>query len=425
MKIEVYTAGKKTEQIKDIPASVVLITRDDIEKYGYTTLTEALENAPGLYNLYSYAGVSGNFGVRGFWNPNSQNSNISILINGVSQIYDNDRTHPLDKINVPVEAIDRIEIIRGPMAVLYGNGASFGVINIITNEVFDDKQLSLASISYGSLDTRKATFRLAGKENDLKFINAALYRTAGVDNLFSDMMSPENLAILPSLGVTDPQYSTQDLLDQESKYFSLSGSYNHWIYDFAYNETEIGLFLLVPPLDNGYNRTSKNTSMMLGYQTPVSEIIDIDFRVTYNSTQRSDLAELLIADIENTQVINFNSLEFELLSTITPNTKTSIIAGLNYNTMSDLYDVIDRPSVGIINESFKKSDRTTVAAFGQISYQANQQLNLVAGLRYENLLSYDIKGITDGGLPGQSTFGETRGDIQSTSPRLAATYSFN
>lgn len=116
--VEIVTAGKAPEKIKDIPASVILITRREIEKYGYTTLTDVLENAPGLYNLYSYSGVSGNFGVRGFWNPNSQNSNVAILVNGVSQVYDNERTHPLEKINVPVEAIDRIEIIRGPMAVL-------------------------------------------------------------------------------------------------------------------------------------------------------------------------------------------------------------------------------------------------------------------------------------------------------------------
>jgi len=138
MNVEIVTAGKTTEKIKDIPASVVLISRSDIEKYGYTTLTDVLENTPGLYNIYSYAGVSGNFGVRGFWNPNSQNSNTAILVNGVNQVYDNDRSNPFEKINVPVEAIDRIEIIRGPMAVLYGNGASFGVINIITNEVTDD-----------------------------------------------------------------------------------------------------------------------------------------------------------------------------------------------------------------------------------------------------------------------------------------------
>lgn len=292
MNVEIITAGKTSEKIKDIPASVILVTRADIEKYGYTTLTDVLENTPGLYNIYSYAGVSGNFGVRGFWNPNSQNSNISFLVNGVSQAYNNDRSHPLEKINVPVEAIDRVEIIRGPMAVQYGNGASFGVINIITNEVSDSNKQSLASFSYGSMNMHKTAFRLAAKENDLKFvINAARYQTDGPDHKFTDMMSTANAATLPGYGITDPTYSTKDLLNQKSKYFSLSGSYNNWIFDTAYNETEVGMFLLLPALEDGYYRTSKNTSLMLGYQIAVSKMVDVDARVTYNNTERNDLGQ--------------------------------------------------------------------------------------------------------------------------------------
>jgi outer membrane receptor for ferrienterochelin and colicin len=426
MNIEIYTASKTSEKIKDTPASVVLITRSDIEQYGYTTLTDILKNAPGLYNIYSYAGVSGNFGVRGFWNPNSQNSNIAILVNGVSQIYDNDRTHPLEKINVPVEAIDRIEIIRGPMAVLYGNGASFGVINIITNEIGDNDNQNLATIMYGSLNSKKVAFRLANKDENLKFvINAAHYQTDGLDNKFTDMMSPANAALLPAFGITDPDYSTKGLLEQKSKYVGISGSYNKLIFDIAYNETEIGLFLLVPPLENGYNRTSKNTSIMLGYQTPVSEMVDVDFRATYNKTDRDDVAELLVAGVENTQTIDFNSLELEALSTITPNDETSIIAGINYRNMSDLRDDIIAPAVGITSESFEKTDRTTWAVFSQVSYQAMDNLSLVAGLRYEDLRPYESKGVTDAGLPSESTFGKTRGDIQTASPRLAAIYSIN
>lgn len=426
MNVEIITAGKTSEKIKDIPASVILVTRADIEKYGYTTLTDVLENTPGLYNIYSYAGVSGNFGVRGFWNPNSQNSNISFLVNGVSQAYNNDRSHPLEKINVPVEAIDRVEIIRGPMAVQYGNGASFGVINIITNEVSDSNKQSLASFSYGSMNMHKTAFRLAAKENDLKFvINAARYQTDGPDHKFTDMMSTANAATLPGYGITDPTYSTKDLLNQKSKYFSLSGSYNNWIFDTAYNETEVGMFLLLPALEDGYYRTSKNTSLMLGYQTAVSKMVDVDARVTYNNTERNDLGQVIVAGIENTEVVDFNSLELEFLSTITPNEKISILAGLNYRTVSDLRDVLDAPSVGIINESFEIVDRTTYAIFGQVAYQALDNLQLIAGLRYEDLLSYDTHGITDGGLPGQSTFGDTRGDIQTTSPRLAAIYSID
>ena len=61
MNVEITTAGKTREKIKDIPASVVIVTRKEIERYGYTTLTDILENVPGLYNIYSYNGAPGNY----------------------------------------------------------------------------------------------------------------------------------------------------------------------------------------------------------------------------------------------------------------------------------------------------------------------------------------------------------------------------
>ncbi|MBL1277818.1 MAG: TonB-dependent receptor [Ectothiorhodospiraceae bacterium] len=425
--VEIVTAGKMPEKIKDIPASVVLISRTDIEKYGYTTLTDILENAPGLYNIYSYAGVSGNFGVRGFWNPNSQNSNIVFLVNGIRQTSDNDRSNPFEKINIPVEAIDRIEIIRGPMAILYGNGAAFGVINIITNEVSDGREnQSLLSLTYGSMGTNKAAYRLAVKENNLKFvINAAHFQTEGPDNRFSDMMSPDNLTVLPSLGVNSPDYRTKDLLSQDSKYVGLSGSYNNWLFDMAYNESKIGLFFLVPSLGEGFYRTNKNTSMMLGYQKELSSKIKVDFRGIYNSNSLFSQGELLVSNVDAAQYISLNSLEFELLLNITPNNKTHIIVGINHRTVSDLREATEAPALGVVDGFFEKSDQQTQALFSQITYQAMRNLSLVAGVRYEDILPYEVKGVLNNGLPGQARFGGTRGDFQSTSPRLAAVYTLD
>ena len=60
-----------------------------------------------------------------------------------------------------MEAIDRIEVIRGPMSVIYGQGAFLGAFNIITNEI-TDKSVSFVSTSYGSEKTEKLFMRAAG-----------------------------------------------------------------------------------------------------------------------------------------------------------------------------------------------------------------------------------------------------------------------
>ena len=86
MTIEISSASKRPERISKIPASVTVILRKDIEAYGYTTLTEVFENIPGLFNIYSYDGAPGNFGLRGSFNSRYQNASIVILVNGVNQL---------------------------------------------------------------------------------------------------------------------------------------------------------------------------------------------------------------------------------------------------------------------------------------------------------------------------------------------------
>ena len=425
LNIEIESAGKIPEKIKDIPASVVIVSRTDIKKYGYTTLTDILENVPGFFNIYSYAGVSGNFGVRGFWNPNSQNSNIAILVNGISQIYDNDRTHPMEGINVPVEAIDRIEIIRGPMAVLYGNGASFGVINIITNE-FDVEHQNIMSISYGSRKTKKSALRLSGQESDLKFVlNAGHFQSDGLNYKYKDMMSVDNMNSLTNYGINDPEYSTNKLLKQRSHYFGLSGKYKNWLFDVSYNQTEVGIFLLLPSIGNGHTREYKRTNIALSYETDFSSVIKFDFKANYSSSNRNDLSELINKGVDNSQIISFDTLEFEVVSVFNPNIKTKIVSGLFYRTMANLRDVVDAPSVGVVNESFVKSMRSTRAIYTQGTYQLIPSVKLIAGLRYEDLRPYNTSGITDGGLDSQGSFGDSLGGIQHTSGRAAMVYSFN
>ena len=66
MNIKISTAGKKAEKVSIIPASVVIITREEIEKYGYCTLEEILESIPGLYQVDDWQSGGSNFGVRGF-----------------------------------------------------------------------------------------------------------------------------------------------------------------------------------------------------------------------------------------------------------------------------------------------------------------------------------------------------------------------
>lgn len=141
--ITVYTASRHTQKVTDAPSSVSVITRDEIQKYGYRTLADILRSVRGFditYDRsYSYAGVSG------INRPETYNCRLLLLIDGHrinNNIYEQamlGTEFPLD-----VDLIERVEIVRGPSSSLYGTSAFFAVINVITRKTDQLKGWELA-----------------------------------------------------------------------------------------------------------------------------------------------------------------------------------------------------------------------------------------------------------------------------------------
>jgi len=119
------------QDVTQAPASVWIITGDEIKKLGYRTLAEILGSAPGIYASddlnYSY------LGVRGFSRPGDYNSRVLLLIDG-HRLNDNLYNQALIGTEgvLDVDLIERVEVILGPSSSLYGNNAEFGVISITT-----------------------------------------------------------------------------------------------------------------------------------------------------------------------------------------------------------------------------------------------------------------------------------------------------
>ena len=164
--VDVTSVLKTPERLGDAAAAIYVITHDDIMRSGATTLPEILRMAPNLQvaviNGYSYA-----ITARGF-NGNAADK-LLVLIDGRSVYTPLFGGVEWDQQFVPPEDIERIEVISGPGATLWGANAVNGVINIITRksastsggdlEVEGGNRQRRASLQYGGRISADLTYR--------------------------------------------------------------------------------------------------------------------------------------------------------------------------------------------------------------------------------------------------------------------------
>lgn len=131
LNVEVSTASKTLEKVDDAPADITVVTREEIQRWGYQTVAEVLQQALGFYALDDH--ILPNVAVRGMTGGlGAESSVIKVMIDGRSVAFRSTSGNWLGTELIPLESIQQIEIIRGPASALYGADAFLGVVNIIT-----------------------------------------------------------------------------------------------------------------------------------------------------------------------------------------------------------------------------------------------------------------------------------------------------
>lgn len=140
MDIEVFSVSKKEEQLFQSSAAIAVLTREDIRRSGATSIPEALRQIPGM-EVARIDASKWAVSARGFNDIFSDK--LLVLIDGRA-IYT-----PLfsgvfwDSQELPLDDVERIEVVRGPGAALWGSNAVNGVINILTRHTRDTQGFSL------------------------------------------------------------------------------------------------------------------------------------------------------------------------------------------------------------------------------------------------------------------------------------------
>jgi len=146
--IEVTTVSKEPEEVWNTPAAIYVITQEDIQRSGATSIPDALRLAPGVEVSRITSGEYA-IGIRGF---NSRLSrSVLVLIDGRTVYSTFTAGTYWETQDVLIKDIDRIEVIRGPGGTIWGPNAVNGVINIITKNT-KDTQGTLGTGGGGSVE---------------------------------------------------------------------------------------------------------------------------------------------------------------------------------------------------------------------------------------------------------------------------------
>jgi vitamin B12 transporter len=185
----VISATRIEQPLSEVLSSVSVITRQEIEKSQAASLADLIQGEAGVeFGRTGGPGSTTSFFLRG------QNStNLVILIDGVrSQV---DSYGNLQITDIPLQQVERVEVLRGNASALYGNAAVGGVINILTRQGKGEPTV-YGSATYGSRGTANLAVGYSGSNEDSKFdINAGRNHYRGMSSMDSQInprVNPDN-----------------------------------------------------------------------------------------------------------------------------------------------------------------------------------------------------------------------------------------
>ncbi|MCP5005924.1 MAG: TonB-dependent receptor plug domain-containing protein, partial [Planctomycetes bacterium] len=276
MNIKVTSVSKRPQKLIDAASAIYVITQEDIRRSGATNIPDALRRVPGIQvahiNMNTWAITS-----RGL---NSFLSNKLLVLMDGRSVYT-----PLfsgvywDVQDTLLEDIDRIEVIRGPGASLWGDNAVNGVINIITKQA-GDTQGGLLSTGYGNEQQGFGNLRYGNKIG-----NDAYFR------VYSKYFNRDNAVDASGKKTNDSWHAQRggfridwDIKKQDS--LTVQGD----IYDSKFGETAATVSL-TSPFSNTINDDSKfaGWNVLTRWKHTFSEYSNFELQLYYDQTERESI----------------------------------------------------------------------------------------------------------------------------------------
>ena len=380
LNLKVKTAHNFDQSIQDIPYSVSIISKEDIEIYGYRSLSEALENIPGFYMMDDHTALKENFGVRGSI-TDSWNNNLIILINGVNQRFIYDFTTVMPSINIAIQSIERIEVIRGPASVTYGTGAFLGVVNIITKTDKDKIDVWAGAGTQGTFNAGDNVFR---KINDTRLtLNSSFSQSDGIEQNYNDISGDTNL-------------SSQDFMHESTRHISLLTDgplvSTNISFDHHTNNRPTGA---APYASSIYEGETEFIAVRTGIEVHKSFKDKIHLNASYqyqHQIQQFDFDFLGLNYDQETQRMSFDSYELKLNAQFDITKNLKLYYGSHITHLFTIDDRIDVPLISSLDNLEKSLTKpmTLVGNILRLNWKINTKLHFQTGLRIDNTGSHEV-----------------------------------
>jgi outer membrane receptor for ferrienterochelin and colicins len=380
--IQVYSASKHLQSASEAPASVTVVTADEIQKYGYRTLADILRSVRGFYITYdrdySYVGVRG-FGRLGDWN-----SHILLLVDG-HRINNNILGQAMvgTEFLVDVDLIERVEIIRGPSSSLYGADAFFAVINVVTRKPAQLKSLELSfePASFGSYQGR-ASYGGQYRGIDM-LLSGTVCNSQGQTLFYPQFDGPAtNYGITRN---TDYENSQHILATISFRGFTLQGLFSER--DKGVPTAYFGALFNDPRSQNFDDQQYFD----LSYQHSIGEKWDLTARTSYDQARLQAPIPYSTGLPDGSTTVdtysfrgNWWNSEVKLSRTLLEKHKVTVGTEITDNVRQD------QGNYTPIGNVFATEPASSViwALYGQDEFAITHKLTLSAGLRYDHYSSF-------------------------------------
>ncbi|MEM8829879.1 MAG: TonB-dependent receptor [Cyanobacteria bacterium P01_G01_bin.19] len=419
----VVTAEKKPESIQDVPISITPFTEQEAEDGDITAFRDIADNTP---NFTTYNTNSRNFvtySIRGF-------SNFNFISRDSAAFYIDDVPYDYNNfLGIEVNDIERVEVLRGAQATLYGRNAQAGVVNIITKQPTDELEFS-GSVGYGNFNNFQTQASVSSPivEDKLSFRLSGSYesRDGFTENIFLDE------DIDSQSGVTARGKLLWTPSDNLSVAFNASvDDYNDGAQPFVALDIE-DPFEVEQDFDGFTNVNTDTQSVRVDYEHSAFRFTSISARRFSSSDFEAD-SDIFSPPTENLAIqvfdVDSDSLSQELrFQSPEQNNKFEWLLG-SYLEFRD-FDINESSfttDAGITSTA-AEVDEDTLAFFGQASYKPIAPLTLTAGLRYERFdstLSNETISDFTGFEPTVTNFNDIEQDDDIILPRFVAQYRFS